>query len=136
MLEDWREAKAVAKLGNACVMDVSPELILLSSMIDCIVNSAHHLKLWMIDDLWKGTHWSGVGLYGAEVLAIIHHIIPQPSDMPLLMRVPIPACSTLQPNPQVQAPASLIGSVASTSTSEVRKNKCSACGLSGHNCKL
>ncbi|KAI6041716.1 hypothetical protein EDC04DRAFT_2554455, partial [Pisolithus marmoratus] len=135
-LEDWREAKAVAKLGSDCVMDFSPGFILPSLMIDHIVNSAHHLKLQTINNLWKETHWSGVGLYGTEVLAIIHCIIPQLSDIPMLMRMPIPACPTLQPCPQVQAHASLNGSVVSASMSEVRKNRCLACGLSGHNHKL
>ncbi|KAI6025463.1 hypothetical protein EDC04DRAFT_2554987, partial [Pisolithus marmoratus] len=135
-LEDWKEAKVVTKLGSAHVMDIGPGFILPSPMIDHTIDSAHHLKLQMIDDLWKETHWSGAGLYGAEVLAIIHCIIPQPSDMPALMRMHIPACPTLQPCPQVQVPASLNGSVASASTSEVRKNRCSACSLSGHNHKL
>ncbi|KAI6012051.1 hypothetical protein EDC04DRAFT_2609619 [Pisolithus marmoratus] len=108
-LEDWREAKAVTKLGSARIMDFSTGFILPSPMIDCIVNSAHHLKLWVIDNLWKETHWLGVGLYGTEVLAIVHCIIPQPSDMPVLMRTPVPACPALQPHSQVQLPASLDG---------------------------
>ncbi|KAI5986455.1 hypothetical protein EDC04DRAFT_2553148, partial [Pisolithus marmoratus] len=128
-LEDWREAKAVAKLGSACIMDFGAGFILPSPMIDHIIDSAHHLKLQTINDLRKETHWLGVGLYGTEVLAIVHQIIPQPSDMPALIRMPIPACSALQPHPQVQSPAV----VASTFTSEVRKSRCSACGLSGHN---
>ncbi|KAI6013021.1 hypothetical protein EDC04DRAFT_2579617 [Pisolithus marmoratus] len=120
MLEDWREAKAVAKLGCARTMDFGARFILPSPMIDCIVNSAHHLMLQMIDDLQKETHWSG------------------PSDMPALMRAPVPQAAhpTLQPHPQAQAAASLNSGVASASTSEVRKNRCSACSLSGHNCKL
>ncbi|KAI6113967.1 hypothetical protein EDD16DRAFT_1472096, partial [Pisolithus croceorrhizus] len=131
-LEDWREAKAVTKLGSTHVMDFGTGFIFPSPMIDCIVNSTHHLKLWMINDLRKETHWSGVGLYSIEVLAIVHHIIPQPSDMPALVRMPVPACAALQLCPQVQLPAV----VASTFTSKVRKNRCLACGLSGHNHKL
>ncbi|KAI6041686.1 hypothetical protein EDC04DRAFT_2892741 [Pisolithus marmoratus] len=136
-LEAWREAKAVAKLGSARIMDFGSGFILPSPTIDHIINSTHHLKLQMIDDLWKETHWLGVGLYGTKVLAIVHHIIPQPSDVPVLMRMPIPACPALQPCSQVQLPASLNGNtVASTSTLKARKNQCSACGLSGHNHKL
>ncbi|KAI6035835.1 hypothetical protein EDC04DRAFT_2604828 [Pisolithus marmoratus] len=124
-LEDWREAKVVTKLGSAHVMDISPGFILPSPMIDHIIDSAHHLKLQTINDLQKETHWSGAGLYGAEVLAIIHCIIPQPSDMPALMRMHVPACPALQPHPQVQVPASLDGSVASTSVSEsLRMQSC------------
>ncbi|KAI6163846.1 hypothetical protein EDD17DRAFT_1434677, partial [Pisolithus thermaeus] len=130
-LEDWREAKAVAKLGSTHIMDFGAGFILPSLMIDHIINSTHHFKLWTIEDLWKETHWLGVGLYGTEVLAIIHHIIPQPSDMLALVRMPVPAHSTLQPYPQVQ----LAAVVASTLTSKARKNRCSACSLSGHNCK-
>ncbi|KAI5996710.1 hypothetical protein EDD15DRAFT_2124799, partial [Pisolithus albus] len=128
-LEDWREAKAVAKLGSVRVMDFGAGFILPSPMIDRIIDSAHHLKLRMIDDLRKETHWSGVGLYGTEVLSIVHRIIPQPSDMPALTRMPVSARPALQPRPQVQSPPI----VASAFTSEVRKNRCSACGLSGHN---
>ncbi|KIO02947.1 hypothetical protein M404DRAFT_146915 [Pisolithus tinctorius Marx 270] len=96
-LEDWREGKVIVKLGVAHVNDYGPGFILLSPMIDHIIDSVHHLKLWTINDLWRETCWSGVGLYGAEVLAIVHQIIPQLHDGPLLMRMPIVPHAALQP---------------------------------------
>ncbi|KAI5993423.1 hypothetical protein EDD15DRAFT_2166922, partial [Pisolithus albus] len=124
-LEDWRVAKAVTKLGAARVNDYGPSFILPSPTVDRIVDSAHHLKLRTIDDLRRETRWSGVGLYGAEILAIVDRIIPQPHDRPALTRMPASACPALQSRSGIQLPdGSAISSI-----SDIKRNKCSACGL-------
>ncbi|KAF8450850.1 hypothetical protein L210DRAFT_842835, partial [Boletus edulis BED1] len=127
-LEEWRVAKAVNERGEACVMDYGPGFILPTATIDRIVNCAHHSKLRTVDDLRKETRWSGVALYGTEVLAIVNIFIPQQTNTPALVRAPLLPRPVLQPCVQstdlLPAPAS---------TSGTKKNKCSACGLPGHN---
>ena len=82
MLKEWRLAKTTEEYGKACIMDYSPGFILLTSVLDHIVNSTYHLKLQTINDLHKETLWSSMALYGTEVLVIINKFIAQPQNPP------------------------------------------------------
>jgi hypothetical protein len=133
-LEDWRETKVVSERGAACVMDYGPGFILLTTTLDRIVDCAHQLKLRTMVDLLRETHWSGVALYGEEVLAIVIRFIPPPSNLPLLTQAPLLSWPALQPYSPSQGQST--ARTALVSTLGARKNKCSACGLPGHNSKL
>ena len=140
VLEEWRLAKATEEYGKACVMDYGPGFILPTSVLDRIVDSAHHLKLRTIDDLRKETRWSSMALYGTEVLVIVNKFIAQPQNPPTAAltttRAPLTIYATSRPRP-LQPPndhnTSLQVSVPESS-SAIRK--CSACGLPGHTSKL
>ena len=136
-LEDWREAKAVSERGAAYMMDYGAGFILPTTTLDRIVDCAHQLKLRTTDDLRRETCWSGAALYGEEVLAIVNRLIPQPSNLPLLIQTPLPSpWPVSRPHSQSRVQSTSHPQTPPTSASGVKKNKCSACGLPGHNSML
>ncbi|KAG1862650.1 P-loop containing nucleoside triphosphate hydrolase protein [Suillus subluteus] len=129
-LEDWREEKMAEKYGHSHLIDIGPSIIMSDSILDHLVNCAHHEKIKTIEDLRKETHWPATAKYGPEVLTIIHRIIP------------VKVVSMASTNTPLQCgPLSIVanpprgGNVALPSTVSVVKktNRCSACQQEGHN---
>ncbi|KAG2139340.1 hypothetical protein DEU56DRAFT_735728 [Suillus clintonianus] len=130
-LEDWREEKMAEKYGHSHLIDIDPAIIMADSVLDCLVNCAHHEKIRTIEDLRKETHWSSADKFGSEVLAIIHHIIP----VKVIVRAAL-TNAPLQRDPlSTTSNPPRAGNVALPSTvSDVKKtNRCSACQQEGHN---
>lgn len=129
-LEDWREEKMAEKYGRSHLIDIGPSIIMSDSILDRLVNCAHHEKIKTIEDFRKETHWLATDKYGPEVLAIIHRIIPVKVVSVALTNTPLQRrpLSTVANPPRG-------GNVALPSTvSAVKKtNRCSACQQEGHN---
>lgn len=129
-LEDWREEKMAEKYGRSHLIDIGPSIIMSDSILDRLVNCAHHEKIKTIEDFRKETHWLATDKYEPEVLAIIHRIIPVKVVSVALTNTPLQRrpLSTVANPPRG-------GNVALPSTvSAVKKtNRCSACQQEGHN---
>ncbi|KIJ12990.1 hypothetical protein PAXINDRAFT_14203 [Paxillus involutus ATCC 200175] len=145
-LEDWREGKTREIHGELNLIDIGPSLVMPDDILDRIVTCAHYLKIKSVDDLRRETHWSKTNQFGAEVISVIHHIIPIPITPAVFTTTPLQSrCSILQTStsfpvtPSVnlstsrQLPAEVGRQSETTGNSSSKKNKCSACGLEGHN---
>ena len=145
-LEDWREQKMRNIHGEAHLIDLGPAAIMPDGVLDRIVECAHTSKIKTVDDLFRETRWAWnkTNQFGTEVVTIIHRILPLPVVMstltttPRLVREPatcptvtspvsLPHVSTALPLFDIAIPCS------SSSVVVTKKNKCSACGMEGHN---
>lgn len=124
-LEDWREQKTRETHGESHLMDIGPSLVMPDEVLDRIVACAHYLKIKSVEDLKRETHWSKTNQFGIEVISLIHHIIPVPTASAVLTTTP------LQPRSIPQTLTSL--PEVSLSNLALKKHKCSACGVEGHN---
>ncbi|KIK74048.1 hypothetical protein PAXRUDRAFT_176847, partial [Paxillus rubicundulus Ve08.2h10] len=146
-LEDWREGKTCEIHGELNLIDIGPSLVMPDDILDCIMTCAHYLKIKSVDDLRHETHWSKTNQFGAEVIYVIHHIIHIPITPVVFTTTPLQSqCSILQTSMSFpvtpssvnlsmswQLPAELGHQSETTSNLSSKKNKCSACGLEGHN---
>ncbi|KAI6020766.1 hypothetical protein BKA83DRAFT_4055667 [Pisolithus microcarpus] len=69
-LLDWHEDKMVAVYGWACLYDHGA-VIMTSTMLNCIVNCAHHQKILTCQDLKRETRWMNSNWFGDEIVNII-----------------------------------------------------------------
>ena len=121
-----------------------------NSILERVVDCAHHNKIKMLQDLKKETGWTEANRLGGKVIALIQrHILPRSSPMvstPLSRQVSqVSVLSSLnldspspllQPTPIASTPIVGLGQFSTTSSDSghVRHcNKCSACGQEGHN---
>jgi hypothetical protein len=116
-LEDWREEKMAEKYGHSHLIDIGPATIMADSVLDHLVNCAHHEKIITIEDLHKETHWLATDKFGSEVLATIHHIIP----------AKVIKCVALTNTPLQRFP------LASPVPTVKKSNRCSTYQQEGHN---
>jgi ATP-dependent DNA helicase RecQ len=131
-LYDWREEKTISIYGWAHLSDLGPSLVLPNSMLDRIVDCAHHRKIHSVLELKKETGWTDADRFGNEVVLLIQSLAPpgaSPFAMTPLSRTPSASNTiVLPPTPSTPSPC-----LATTSNAPKRKNKCSACGQEGHN---
>ncbi|KIJ07103.1 hypothetical protein PAXINDRAFT_33614, partial [Paxillus involutus ATCC 200175] len=136
-LHDWREEKTADVYGWACLNDHGPSLVIPNSILDHIIDCAHHGKIHTSQDLQKETGWTDSEKYGSEILSLLTaHAPPRQSllvvtplqhntaNNPMLPHVP--TASGMQ-REHVELPVSAVASK--------RRNKCSACGQEGHNAR-
>jgi hypothetical protein len=57
-LEDWRDHKTVEIYGCSHLIDLGPTVVMGDTVLDRIIDCAHHEKIKVIQDLHKETHWS------------------------------------------------------------------------------
>lgn len=119
-LDEWREQKVVEVYGWYHLNDLGPTIVMPNAMLDRIVDCVHHQKIQNIVDLKKETGWTDVESFGEEVIALIKKYALLPRSAPF-------ATTPLRP---VTIPQSLVPVPAAV---EKRRNRCSACGLEGHN---
>lgn len=125
-LDSFREQKTISEFGQACFNDYGPGDVMTDEVLQNIVDFAHHQKLATKEDLTRETKWSGVSIYGDDILRLIakHHPLP-------------PSVAPLQPH---LGPGAVNNASPSTGPSEVapvktkRVNSCKACGTPGHIC--
>ncbi|KAG1724446.1 uncharacterized protein EDB91DRAFT_1062838, partial [Suillus paluster] len=55
-LEDWRDQKTVEIYGRSPLIDLGPTVVMGDSVLDRIIDCAHHEKIRVIQDLHKETH--------------------------------------------------------------------------------
>ncbi|KIJ09489.1 hypothetical protein PAXINDRAFT_17430 [Paxillus involutus ATCC 200175] len=136
-LHDWREEKTADMYGWACLNDHGPSLVILNSILDRIIDCAHHGKIHTSQDLQKETGWTDSEKDGSEILSLLTaHAPPRQSllvatplrhnttNNPMLLHVP--TASGMQ-RERVELPVSAVASK--------HWNKCSACGQEGHNAR-
>ncbi|KAF8448775.1 hypothetical protein L210DRAFT_3388132 [Boletus edulis BED1] len=137
-LEDWRERKMEQVHGKTHLNDIGPAIIMPDGVLDRIVDSAHFFKIKTVDDLSRETRWSKASQYGAEVITIIHTTIPLPTPSAVFVTMPLQPRQALQLAAPLFPPDAMPTVVPSddvTATTAGKKNKCSACGVEGHNSK-
>jgi len=139
-LEEWREMKTHVIYGESHLIDIGPSIVMPDDVLDRIVACGHYHKIKTLDDLRQETHWNRSNQFGAELVALIHRIIPHPitpavfTTTPLQPRSPQTSLSlpgTSSSNPTTRCPLS-----ATDLSVQSRKKKCTACGLEGHNSSL
>ncbi|KAG1762510.1 P-loop containing nucleoside triphosphate hydrolase protein [Suillus placidus] len=123
-LEDWRESVTSRIYGDSTLNDYGPGVTMPDSVLDRIVDCAHHHKVSTTDDLRKETRWSAVDRFGSDVIAIIQRIIPVPVLQPVL---------TTTRRPQPNLPSTTQSNLPLVARKQPR---CSACGIEGHTSKL
>ncbi|KAG2140003.1 hypothetical protein BD769DRAFT_1350302 [Suillus cothurnatus] len=69
--------------GDSMLNDYGPGVTMPDSVLDRIINCAHHHKISTIDDLHKETKWSAADCFGSDVIAIVQCIIPVPVLLPV-----------------------------------------------------
>jgi len=69
--------------GDSTLNDYGPGVTMPDSVLDCIIDCAHHHKISTIDDLHKETEWSAADRFGSDVIAIVQRIIPVPVLLPV-----------------------------------------------------
>ncbi|KAG1785091.1 uncharacterized protein HD556DRAFT_1250440 [Suillus plorans] len=124
VLDEWREQKTVDVYGWHHLNDLGPTIVMPNTMLDHVVDCAHHHKLQNIVDLKKETGWTDTGKFGEEVIALIKKYVPLPHSA-LFTATPLRLISTPITTPQLPTPV--------PAAVERRRNRCSACGLEGHN---
>ena len=82
-LHGWREDKTSALFGWAALNDFGPCLVMPNSILECIVDCAHHNKIETLQDLKKETGWTEADRLGSEVIALVQHHVP-PRSSPLV----------------------------------------------------
>jgi len=121
-----------------------------NSILDCVVDCAHHNKIEMLQDLKKEMGWTDADCLGSRLIALIQRHTPprssplvstplsrQVSQASVLSSLNLDSPSPL-PRPTPIAFAPIMGPcqppTASSGGEYVRCcNKCSACGQEGHN---
>ncbi|KAG0704808.1 hypothetical protein DFH29DRAFT_801165, partial [Suillus ampliporus] len=131
-LEEWRESTTRRIYGDSILNDYGPGMTMPDSVLDCIVDCAHHKKNSTTNNLHKETKWSAINRFGSDIIAIIHRIIPVP------MLTPVLTMRHLKTNlPSIIAPQNN-GTQSSHSVTVVARKqlRCGACGIEGHTSKL
>ncbi|KAG1837972.1 hypothetical protein DFJ58DRAFT_668590, partial [Suillus subalutaceus] len=123
-LEEWRESMTRRVYGDSTLNDYGPGVTMLDSVLDHIIDCAHHHKFFTTNDLHKETKWSAVDHFGSDVIAIIQCIIPVPV---------LQAIFTTAKCPQPNVPSTSQSSHSVVARKQVR---CDACGIEGHTSKL
>ncbi|KAG1883645.1 hypothetical protein F4604DRAFT_1575703, partial [Suillus subluteus] len=89
-LEEWRELITKRVYGDLTLNDYGPAVTMPDSVLDRIIDCAHHHKISTTDDLCKETKWSAVDCFGSDVIAIIQCITPVPVLQPVFTTVTHP----------------------------------------------
>lgn len=126
--------------GKVHLINIGPSIIMPDGVLDWIVDCTHFFKIKTVDDLSHETHWSKACQYGMDIITIVHSTIPLSISSSIFIMTPFQPCQALQPvlppGPNAMPTVSLSDDVVVTSTSLTtvsKKNKCSACGVEGHN---
>ncbi|KAG2033585.1 hypothetical protein BDR03DRAFT_871663 [Suillus americanus] len=128
-LDEWREQKVVEVYGWYHLNDLGPTIVMPNAMLDRIVDCVHHQKIQNTIDLKKETGWTDVESVGEEVVALIKKYSPLPCSAPFAT-TPLRPISTTS----FGGPVTISQSLAPVpATVERWRNRCSACGLEGHN---
>ncbi|KAI6101838.1 hypothetical protein F5141DRAFT_1008755 [Pisolithus sp. B1] len=146
-LLDWCEDKTVTVYGWACLNDHGA-VIMTSTMLNCIVDCAHHCKILTCEDLKRETRWMNSDWYGDEVINLIQqHAAPTTSllvSMPLIPRgmalsgeqTAGPSLSSqFTPSSSSHFTAVFLASSDSSNIPVKHHSRCSTCGQEGHNGK-
>lgn len=108
-LEDWREQKTATVFGRANLNDLGPSLVMPNTVLDRVVDAAHHYKIHSVQDLKKETGWTRSEQYGEEVVAIVQRLaVPRPSPFvstPLRLSSAINHVGPTAPSLSVPVPA-------------------------------
>ncbi|KAH7917215.1 hypothetical protein BV22DRAFT_1026812 [Leucogyrophana mollusca] len=132
-LEDWRETKTAQLFGHAHLHDLGPGLVMTDSVVDRIVNCAHHHKIKTASDLKKETRWIYTDKYGDEVVTLILRLAPLPVPQAPLVSTPLQPCRAAY---NVASSSNTPARTPSTPTPAAKprkKTRCGACGEEGHN---
>ncbi|KIK73892.1 hypothetical protein PAXRUDRAFT_177247 [Paxillus rubicundulus Ve08.2h10] len=134
-LDNWRDAKTIIVYGWARLNDLGPALIMPNSILDCIIDCAHHHKINTIQDLRKETGWTDAELFGEEVIGIIQRCTA-PLPLPLISTPLRPSTfSTINTSTLSLLNTSSLNSISSPSSVAPKHHaiKCGACRKEGHN---
>ncbi|KIJ04907.1 hypothetical protein PAXINDRAFT_103972 [Paxillus involutus ATCC 200175] len=134
-LDDWRDAKTITVYGWARLNDLGPALIMPNSILDRIIDCAHHHKINTIQDLRKETGWTDAELFGEEVIGIIQRCTA-PLPLPLISTPLRPSTSSaINTSALSVSNTSSLDSISSPSSVAPKRRtiKCGACGKEGHN---
>ncbi|KIK96247.1 hypothetical protein PAXRUDRAFT_138923 [Paxillus rubicundulus Ve08.2h10] len=142
-LDDWREAKTVAVYGWSNLHDIGLCIVMPNSILERIVDCAHHRKINNAQDLKCETGWSDAEQYGTKIIALLQRHAP-PLSTPFITTPLRPlTCSIVNASPsQLGPPSATIptGASAPSNSPSVavvskRQIKCGACGGVGHNAR-
>ena len=144
-LEDWRESKTAAVYGWACLNDHGPSLVMPLSILDRIVDCAHHHKLQSTQDLKREMGWTDAEKFGDEIIVLVKlHAAPCSSpfvstplrNTPSSTGISTPNVHTDMPSPSTPSTSLSLLHINPKHSGTKRCIKCSACGEEGHNGKL
>ena len=124
-LQDWRDEKTEKEFGRAHLLDLGGTLVMPNAVLDRIVDCAHHFKIDTKEDLARETRWDESEAWGVEIVQLIRYHIPKPQPRSLTTLAPIQPASSDHDIASAPAPVGR--------GKERAKQKCSACGLLGHN---
>jgi hypothetical protein len=114
---------AVERLGRGSFL--SPQSLLLKTLLDRIVALAHDHKISTLNSLRKQISWGFINSHGPQIVELVNKHCPPVLTSPFTM-------APLQPHSTATASSSVANSLAG---SHLRaKGKCGACGATdGHN---
>lgn len=136
-LLDWREEKALEKLGDNDYEEYGVVLFMSDEILQRIIDCFHYRKISTLDGIKKETHWRSdlIETYGPSILTIVQKVDPpattSTSDI-----------SISNTSPSLNTPVSGPSAQPSSSTAQVPTNfgpkptkvrVCSACKQPGHN---
>lgn len=139
-LEDWQEEKTAMVYGWACLNNHGPLVIMLTYLLNQIVDCAHHQKLQSVQDLKQETGWTGTEKFRADIIMLVmQHTAPHPSpfvstplqNMPTLSTVDMPDTPTPSSSFTSSLPRPHVNPTPATTVKH--RIKCGACGEEGHN---
>ncbi|KIK26864.1 hypothetical protein PISMIDRAFT_94194 [Pisolithus microcarpus 441] len=135
-LLDWHEDKMVAVYGWACLYDHGA-VIMTSTMLNCIVNCAHHQKILTCQDLKRETRWMNSNWFGDEIVNIIQQHAAVGREASLLGELGAAIDNELAAGPLLSLHFTTIFLASGDSLNVPSKcrSRCSACGQEGHNAR-